>query len=311
MHLSQTKESRMIARNVARKAKGSTKVAALVAAAGVLALGLLPSGECQAASKDECIEAHGRGQDLREKGLLTRSRQMFLTCAQSSCPNLIQGDCARFGEELDRLLPSVSFGARDSRASDLPNTSVYVDETLVTTRLDDGKSYDFDPGKHTIRYVHDGKETTLKVILNQGEKGRTLVATFTDNNSTAAGADARSSPPEPKKSLLPLVVAGLGGAALATGGVLFAVGMGQVPEGCSVSTKECAAPPGDPRLDDANRGVSLANLGVGIGLSGAALLIGGLVWYAATPATPPSTRGQLVLPWVGRGAGGVAVVRSF
>jgi phytoene/squalene synthetase len=29
---------------------------------------------------------------------ITRARQLFLACAQSSCPNLIQGDCARFGD---------------------------------------------------------------------------------------------------------------------------------------------------------------------------------------------------------------------
>ncbi len=28
----------------------------------------LPARECRAASKDECLEAHGRGQDLRDAG---------------------------------------------------------------------------------------------------------------------------------------------------------------------------------------------------------------------------------------------------
>src|SRR4051812_42136679 len=161
---------------------GLTALATL--AASVLSLAW--AAPAAAASKEECLDSHSRGQDLREKGLLTRARQTFLTCAQSSCPNLIQGDCAKFAEELDRLVPSVSFSARDARSGDLPNTTVYVDDLLVANRLDDGKSYDFDPGKHVIRYVHDGKETVLKVVLNQGDKGRTLVATFASENAPAS-----------------------------------------------------------------------------------------------------------------------------
>ena len=46
--------------------------------------GALGAGECRAASKDECLEAHGRGQDLRDAGRLTSARQTFLACAQNT-----------------------------------------------------------------------------------------------------------------------------------------------------------------------------------------------------------------------------------
>ncbi len=65
-------------------------------------------------------------------------------------------------------MPSVTFSARDGSAADLPVTTVYVDDTLMTSRLDDGRTYELDPGKHTVRFVHEGKETSLKVVLNQG-----------------------------------------------------------------------------------------------------------------------------------------------
>src|ERR1700733_12585341 len=84
--------------------------------------------ECWALSKDECLEAHGRGQDQRDSGRLTLARQTFLTCAQSACPALVQADCARFGEELDRVVPTVSFAARDTTGGDLPDAVVYVDD---------------------------------------------------------------------------------------------------------------------------------------------------------------------------------------
>ena len=268
-----------------------------------------------ASSKDECVEAHGRGQDQREKGQLVRARQTFMSCAQSSCPNLIQGDCARFGEELSRLVPSVSFGARDARGGDLAATSVYVDDALVATRLDDGRSFDLDPGKHVVRFVHDGGETTLKVVLSQGDRGRSVVATFADVNAGPGPVkEAPAAPSAPSRPVLPLVVAGVGAVALVTGGVMMAVGLHQVPSGCSVSSKECAAPPGDPSFAAASQGVSFANVGLGIGLGGAVAMVSGLVWYVAQPAQAPriqTGRRGVLQPWIGRGAGGLAMSGAF
>ena len=306
----------------ARWVSTSARVAILgVAVASSVSL-LLPltlfERECAAATKDECVDAHGRGQDLREKGQLTRARQAFMSCAQSTCPSLIQGDCARFGDELDRIVPSVSFGARDIHATDLPVTSVYVDDVLVATRLDDGKSYDFDPGKHSVRFVHDGKETTLKVVLNQGERGRVLVATFVDpkpvgSSSSVTGASYVDRPAvlqPPKRSGLPLVVAGIGAAALAGGATILAIELGKVPSSCSMSTRECAAAPGDQAFNDAHSAMSLANVGLGIGISGAVLLVTGIIWYVMQPATPApsdSAAQRAAVPWIGRGSSGLSV----
>jgi hypothetical protein len=244
---------------------------------------------------------------------------MFMSCAQSSCPALLQGDCARFGEELDRIVPSVSFGARDSHAVDLPNTTVYVDDVLVTTRLDDGKSYDFDPGKHSVRFLHDGKETTLKVILNQGERGRVLLATFVDPRaptSTSGATSTGDTPPvlaAPKRSAFPLVLAGIGAAAVAGGTTLLAIELGKVPANCSMSTRECAAAPGDSSFTDAHSAMSMANLGIGIGIGGAVLLVTGIVWYltqpnpAATSDSGSARAPRPVSPWNSGGAHGLSV----
>jgi hypothetical protein len=265
----------------------------------VVAAALVPR-ESAAGSREECVDAHGRGQDLRDRGQLARARQTFLSCAQSSCPAVVQQDCARFSEELAQLVPTVTFGARDASASDLPTTSVYVDDVLVATRLDDGRTYELDPGKHVVRYVHDGKETTLKVVLNQGERGRLLVATFVDRAAPArreaAAALDTTEPPsaEPRRSLLPLVIAGVGAAAAITGGALFAVGSSSVPDACSMSTKECATAPNDPAIGKAESGARLANTGLAVGIGGAVTLLGGLAWYlVAPPSTPDSRRARI------------------
>ena len=265
----------------------------------------LSARECRAASKEECLDAHGRGQDQRDAGHLTSARQTFLACAQSACPPLIQADCARFGEELDRLVPTVSFAARDPAGADLPDTVVYVDDQQVAGRLDEGKAYDLDPGKHSVRFVHGGKESSVTLVLNPGEKGRSVVATFGDPPQEASRAMPAlpPSPVRPRKPVGPLAIAGLGAVAAVTGGVLLGVGLAQVPSSCSIGTRQCEAPPGDPAFDKARRGVGLANFGIGIGASGAAVLLGGAIWFALEPARAPREVG--IVPWVGDRAGGV------
>src|SRR5262245_42266097 len=96
-------------------------------------------------SKEECLDAHSRGQDAKDQGKLTLARKLFLTCAQSSCPQLVSSDCARFADDLGRLQPTVIFAARDGSGADLPDTTVYIDDALVATRLDDGRPHDIDP----------------------------------------------------------------------------------------------------------------------------------------------------------------------
>ena len=264
-----------------------------------------------APTKDECVEAHGRGQDLREEGRLTKARQVFLTCSQQSCPALVQSDCARYSEELGRLVPTVTLAARDTHAGDLSNTTAYIDEVMVATRLDEGKTYDVDPGKHTVRFVHDGKEVTMRVVVNQGEKGRNVIATFIDAGSPESLPSARSSPdapagpPQASRPIFPLVVAGAGTVALAAGIVLVVVGLGKVPSSCNNSTKECAAPPGDKAFDDARSGVTMANAGIGVGVVGGLIAVTGVIWYFAQSPTTSRT-GSRAAPWVGHGQGGMS-----
>lgn len=268
----------------------------LLVAAGILVACALVPRTSAAGPREECVDAHGRAQDLRERGQLARARQTFLSCAQSSCPTVVQQDCARFSEELAQLVPTVSFSARDANAADLPTTTVYVDDALVATRLDDGRTYELDPGKHVVRYVHDSKESVLKIVLNQGERGRLLVATFVDRNApakrdVAAPLEAAEPPAlESRRSVLPLLVAGVGAAAAITGGALFAVGSSSVPDSCTISTRECATSPNDPALAKAESGVRLANTGLAVGIGGAVTLIGGLVWYFVQPPHASDSR---------------------
>lgn len=281
--------------------------AAAALTATLVSLGHLATANAAPPTKDECVEAHSRGQDAREKGQLADSKRLFLLCAQSTCPALVQSDCAKLGDELSRTVPSVSFVARDGHGSDLVDTQVHVDGVLVQSRLDEGRSHDLDPGKHTIRFVHAGKEVTQSIVISAGEKGRTIIAVFGEG-PVATSASPTTPPPASStssRSAVPLVVAGVGGAAMAVGAVLLVSGLGSVPSNCSRSTNECAAPPGDPSFDDAKSGVERANLGLAVGIGGAVVAVTGLVWYlASSPSAPERGATAGLAPWTdGRGGG--------
>jgi hypothetical protein len=262
-----------------------------VLVAGAVAF-LVSAAAAAPPTKEECLEAHGKGQDLRDQRQLARARAIFQVCASNACPALVQADCARFSDELSRVVPSLSFASRDERQGDLPNTAVYVDEMLIASQLDEGRLFDVDPGKHTVRFVHEGREVTMKIVVNQGEKGRPIVATFGGaTNGTTASAGSQAKPAASRdagRGLFPLVIAGAGLVAAGVGAALIVAGSVKVPSNCSVSAKECAAPPGDKSFDDAHSGVTTMNAGVAVSVVGGVALLAGIIWYFAQ--TPTGSR---------------------
>lgn len=296
------------------------------AIATLVALGAMTSAATAFAApptKEECVEAHSRGQDARDKGQLSDSKRLFLLCAQSSCPALVQSDCAKFGDELSRTVPSVSFVARDAKGGDLVDTQVYVDGILAQARLDEGRAHDLDPGKHSIRFTHAGKDVIQSVVISAGEKGRTIVAIFGDNAAvaTSPGQQGLATPPpepsKPSRSVVPLVVAGIGGAAIIVGTILLVSGLGSVPSNCSRSDHECAAAAGDPSFDDAKSAVGRANLGLGIGIGGIAVAATGLIWYFASSPSGGAVEGDKgvahagLAPWTDGHGGGASWRMGF
>ncbi|MEP6861367.1 MAG: hypothetical protein ABJE66_12135 [Deltaproteobacteria bacterium] len=262
-------------------------------------------------SKEECLDAHGKGQDAKDQGKLTLARKLFLSCAQPSCPTLVSNDCARFADDLTRQQPSISLAARDGGGADLPDTTVYIDDVLVATRLDDGRPHDVDPGKHVIRFTNGGKDQTVTIVIGAGEQGRTVAATF--GSPKAPSLLSASSPaaptPEPPHDSHPTgaKVLMIGGLVVTIAGAAFgAFELTQVPKQCSISTNQCAAAPGDQVFTDAQSAVNNANIGwvvTGIGLAAA---IGGTVWYY-TGVKHPEKEHLALAPWTSPGGGGFAV----
>lgn len=293
------------------------KVLHLTIALLVVSIGIASAGEL---SKEQCVDAHSRAQDVREQGKLSLARKLFLTCAQASCPPAVQADCARLADDLTNLQPTIVLVARDGNGNDLPNTSVYIDGALIVTALD-GKPVDVDPGTHTVRFTNGGKDEIVTVVIGSGEKTRTVAARFGSPAPIApqrAGAlplvdreapvrTPRSRTTHPGGAMV-IAIAG-GGIALIGGAVAF-YGASQIPDSCSLSTHECAAPPGDPVFARAASGTRTMNIGIVTGAVGVAALAGGLVWYFAGAKTTKETPTQ-VSPVVTNGSAGFAVTGSF
>jgi hypothetical protein len=270
-------------------------------------------------TKEACVDAHSRGQDAREQGKLTLARKLFFTCAQASCPGAVQADCARFADDLSSQQPTIVFVARDGDGTDLPATSVYVDGILVVSQLD-GKPQDIDPGSHSVRFAHGGRDEIVNVVIGSGEKGRTVQARFGSpkvaprpvitqpvglTRSMPARTTTRTT--HPSGSLALAVTGGI----ITAGGIAVAMyGISNVPENCSLSTNECAETPGDPAFDQARSGARTMNIGIAIGGVGAAALVGGVVWYLAGAKTTKESSTR-VAPVVRSDGGGLAVSGRF
>jgi hypothetical protein len=271
---------------------------------------LVPAVALAEPSKEECLDAHSRGQDAKEQGKLTLAHKLFLSCAQSACPQLVSNDCARFADDLGRQQPSVSLAARDAAGNDLPDTSVYIDDMLVATRLDDGKPHEVDPGKHVIRFNNGGHDESVTIVLGSGEQGRTVAVVFGSKPSSPTTLSARASTqPEAPRTTHPAAsrVLMIGGLAVTVVGAAFgAYEITRVPSQCSISANQCAAAPGDPVFSQAQSAMHDANIGwvvTGVGLAAA---IGGTIWYFAGAHDPDKERIALT-PWAAPGSGGFAL----
>jgi hypothetical protein len=273
-------------------------------------------------SKEQCVDAHSRGQDAREQGKISLARKLFLTCAQNGCPAAVQGDCARFADDLTNLQPTIVFVARDGNGNDLPETTVYVDGALIATTID-GKPHDIDPGNHTVKFSNGGKDEVVTVVIGSGEKGRTVQAKFGSPTPPApvvpppsAVQDRPTTPKAPVSQTThptgAMALAVSGGALAVVGAAVAFYGKSKIPSKCDLGTHQCSAAPGDPVFADARSATKTMNMGIVAGSIGGAAAIGGLIWYfAGSKTTTESATQQAIAPWVNSTGGGVAISGSF
>ena len=151
----------------------------------------------------------------------------------------------------------------------------------------------------------------------------TTAAPTATTTSTPPGGD--TPPSERSSSIAPWIVAGAGGAVLATGVVLAIVGAGKVStakddlksKGCNVDTQVCPlAVPKDfitSENDKLSSGTRTETIGFVLAGVGAAAVAGGLVWHFVfdKPKSGEKTGATVVRPVVSPGYAGVGLGGSF
>jgi hypothetical protein len=234
----------------------------------------------------------------------------------------VQGDCARFADDLSNLQPTVNFVARDANGNDLPNTTVYVDGMLVATQID-GRPVDIDPGNHVVKFSNGGKDEVVTVVIGSGEKGRVVQVRFGSIGASGSSAsnggnvtvDRQPARPRGPRTVHPkgsLAIAITGGVVGIAGAAYAFYGRSQMPAECDLATHQCAAPPGDKVFKEASNATSTMNLGIIVGSVGGVALAGGLIWYFAGAKTLKETpTQQAIAPWVTGDSAGVSVLGRF
>jgi hypothetical protein len=162
-------------------------------------------------TKEQCVDAYKKNQQLRREGYLRAAITQLLVCARDPCPAVLQTDCVEWLRDANARLPSVVVKAR-SGVTDLTDVSVTIDGVPAVARLD-GRAIDVDPGPRTFSFEHPGaRRIEKKVLIVEGEKGRVVNVDFTPPPPILG-------PPVTTSRPVPWTVYALGGFGLAALGV--------------------------------------------------------------------------------------------
>lgn len=180
------------------------------------------------ADVDRCVEAHSRGQVLRDDAKLIESHAKLLSCASDeTCPAPIKEECEQYLASVQRLTPTLVFAGRDHLGRDIEGVRIYLDGALIEW-VPGGAPIAVDPGTHVVRFEHpNGQVVEQRVDALQGEKARLAVAEFskTEMLTTALTPTSVGSPddtPTNARQIMTYVFGGLAVVGLASFAILGA-----------------------------------------------------------------------------------------
>ena len=200
-----------------------------------------------------CATAYQEGLEHRKSSHLQRAREAFVVCAKTSCGEVLSLQCRGAVQQLDTDIPSVIPFVTDPSGEPIVDVSVSVDGQLIASKLD-GRGLIVEPGVHEFSFsTARGVFHTDKILIIEGQRNRLLSvhsneplfpapiagagaarstvpalapvtseATPTSISSTpvqpslSASANAGAAPTNGASSVLPIVVGGVGVAAIGT-----------------------------------------------------------------------------------------------
>lgn len=189
-----------------------TRVATTLTAAFSGILFLAPTAEARADQKQECSAAYDATQSLRDEGKLLDARTQALVCSGAPCPAFVREDCAQWLSEIDAVVPTVVFTAKDAAGSSILAVRVILDGRVLLDRLD-GSAVAMDPGAHHVRFEIAATGVLEKeIVVRRGEKNRTIDASFESRvaqptlPSVKPESETKPKPvPSPVQAVVPIV----------------------------------------------------------------------------------------------------------
>jgi hypothetical protein len=287
-------------------------------------VGALASGTAFAdVTKDECIDANSKAQDLRREGKLSSASEQLRACASPSCPTMVRDDCTRRLDELDKAQPTIVFEAKDSAGRDLTAVKVTVDGKPLVESLN-GTAVAVDPGAHTFTFEVAGQSPiTQQFVLSEGEKGRrehVVIAVAAASAVPAPTPGASGEPPtQPATPVGPNTTKRIAG--YITGGVgIGLLGLGTyyaVTAGSRYSDSKTAASSPDPNVqatrstlyDQAKQAQTYEFVWGGIGL--AAIATGLVLVLTSGAHTQEKASSVRVRPTIGVGSAGFDIFGTW
>jgi hypothetical protein len=276
------------------------------------------------ATKDQCIDANGKGQELRREGKLSAAAEQFRRCSDAACPAMVRDDCTRRLDDVVRAQPTIAFQIKDASGSDLSTVTVTMDDKPLATRLD-GSALPVDVGQHVFTFAVSGQApVSLTLVLTEGEKGRLERVTVGGGSSLGAPASgatgavgstsssAAAGGGLGKQKLAGLVVGGVGVAGIAVGTIFGLMTLSQKSNQQSACASATDCTDHDQAVSAHSSGMTdgtIATIGF---VAGAALLAGGAVLFFTghSPERQTATRIHLV-PSVAPGSGGLSIDGAF
>jgi hypothetical protein len=170
----------------------SSKIAERSAVVVASCLLLLTPARARADDVESCVNAASQGQAARRSMTLLDARDHFIACARDACPKVIRSDCAKWLEDLETRIPTVSVRVTTDDGRDIA-ANVSVDGRPAQGQSA-GQSMQVDPGSHTFRAVAKDLEAAEQiVILAEGEKARVVTMVLRSKPPPA------TSPPRPRQ----------------------------------------------------------------------------------------------------------------
>jgi hypothetical protein len=240
----------------------------------------------------QCLGAVAKGQRFMKAHKLVEASEHLRICAAVTCPVVVQADCARWLDDVEKALPSVVLAARNASGADLIDVKVSADGQRLVGKLD-GQAVSINAGVHLFHFEGaDGTSLDEQVLVKEGEKNREIVVTLRPSSSGSSS----------EWKTMGWVLAGLGLTGLGAAG-LFGVIAILDKDGAHCHSNGGGCDPGS--IGGIRNEAIASNAGW---IAGGALLAGGAALLLLSPSGDHHPGGGVgVTPVVTSDAGGVVV----